>query len=64
MPDPVILSASAIATLAFQEFVKSGAGELKFCAKNLRNNAILGFDRRSPEILRLSRHSTKKCQFL
>jgi hypothetical protein len=28
MPDPVTLTASAIATLAFQEFIKSGAGEL------------------------------------
>lgn len=28
MTDPVTLTAGAIATLAFQEFVKSGAGEL------------------------------------
>jgi hypothetical protein len=27
MPDPVTLTASAIASLAFQEFIKSGAGE-------------------------------------
>jgi hypothetical protein len=35
MPDPVTMTASAIATLAFQEFVKSGAGELakKFTAE-------------------------------
>ncbi len=44
MADPITLTAGAIATLAFQEFIKSGAGELakKFTAeaiakmKNLR----------------------------
>jgi hypothetical protein len=36
--EPVIaLTASAIATLAFQEFVKSGAGDL---AKRFRGEAI------------------------
>lgn len=35
MPDPVTLSASEVATLAFTEFIKSGAGELakKFTAE-------------------------------
>jgi hypothetical protein len=28
MPDPITLTASAIASLAFQEFIKSGAGKL------------------------------------
>jgi hypothetical protein len=39
MPDPVTttLTASAIATLAFQEFIKSGAGEL---AKKFTTEAI------------------------
>ncbi len=37
MTDPVTLTASAIATLAFQEFVKSGAGEL---AKRFTGGAI------------------------
>jgi hypothetical protein len=37
MPDPVTLTASAIATLAFQEFIKSGAGEL---AKKFTGEAI------------------------
>jgi hypothetical protein len=37
MPDPVTMTASAIATLAFQEFVKSGAGEL---AKKFTTEAI------------------------
>lgn len=37
MPDPVTLNASAIATLAFQEFIKSGAGEL---AKKFTGEAI------------------------
>jgi hypothetical protein len=39
MPDPVTMTASAIATLAFQEFVKSGAGELakKFTAEAIPN---------------------------
>lgn len=39
MPDPVTMTASAIATLAFQEFVKSGAGELakKFTAEAILN---------------------------
>jgi hypothetical protein len=37
MPDPVILTASAIATLAFQEFIKNGAGEL---AKKFTEEAI------------------------
>ena len=35
MPDPVTMTASAIAALAFQEFIKSGAGEVakKFTAE-------------------------------
>jgi hypothetical protein len=37
MPDPVTLTASVIATLAFQEFIKSGAGEL---AKKFTGEAI------------------------
>jgi hypothetical protein len=37
MTDPVTLTASAIAALAFQEFVKSGAGEL---AKKFTTEAI------------------------
>lgn len=37
MPDPVTLTASAITTLAFQEFIKSGAGEL---AKKFTGEAI------------------------
>lgn len=37
MPDPVTMTANAIATLAFQEFVKSGAGEL---AKRFTTEAI------------------------
>lgn len=37
MVDPVSLTASAIATLAFQEFIKSGAGEL---AKKFTTGAI------------------------
>jgi hypothetical protein len=37
MPDPVTLTARAIATLAFQEFIKSGAGEL---AKKFTGEAI------------------------
>lgn len=37
MPEPVTMTASAIATLAFQEFVKSGAGEL---AKKFTGEAI------------------------
>ena len=41
MPDPVTLTASAIATHAFQEFVKSGAGEL---AKKFTAEAIAKMD--------------------
>jgi len=43
MPDPVIttLTASAIASLAFQEFIKSGAGEL---AKKFTAEAIAKMD--------------------
>ncbi len=37
MPDPVTLTASAITTLAFQEFIKSSAGEL---AKKFTGEAI------------------------
>jgi hypothetical protein len=37
MPDPVTLTASAIASLAFQEFIKNGAGEL---AKKFTGEAI------------------------
>ena len=37
MADPVTLTAGAIATLAFQEFIKSGAGEL---AKKFTGEAI------------------------
>jgi hypothetical protein len=37
MTDPIMLTASAIATLAFQEFIKSGAGEL---AKKFTGDAI------------------------
>jgi hypothetical protein len=37
MPDPVTLSAGAIAALAFQEFIKSGSGEL---AKKFTGEAI------------------------
>jgi hypothetical protein len=37
MPDPATLTASAIAALAFQEFIKSGAGEL---AKKFTGEAI------------------------
>jgi hypothetical protein len=40
MPEPITtMTASAIATLAFQEFVKSGAGELakKFTAEAIAN---------------------------
>ncbi|MEH2404480.1 hypothetical protein [Nostoc sp.] len=37
MPDPVSLTASAIANLAFQKFVESGAGEL---AKKFTESAI------------------------
>jgi hypothetical protein len=37
MPDPVTMTASAIAALTFQEFVKSGAGEL---AKKFTTEAI------------------------
>jgi hypothetical protein len=37
MTDPITLTASAIATLAFQEFIKSGAGEL---AKKFTGEAI------------------------
>lgn len=37
MPDPISLTAGAIATLAFQEFIKSGAGEL---AKEFTAGAI------------------------
>lgn len=37
MADPVTLTAGAIATLAFQEFIKSGAGEL---AKKFTADAI------------------------
>jgi hypothetical protein len=38
MPDPVMVTASVIAALAFQEFVKSGAGELakKFMEEMIR----------------------------
>ena len=37
MPDPVTMTASAIAALAFQEFIKSSAGELakKFTAESI-----------------------------
>jgi hypothetical protein len=38
MLDPVTMTASAITTLAFQEFVKSGTGEL---AKKLTTEAII-----------------------
>jgi hypothetical protein len=37
MAEPITLTASAIATLAFQEFIKSGAGEL---AKKFTGEAI------------------------
>jgi hypothetical protein len=37
MTDPITLTASAIASLAFQEFIKSGAGEL---AKKFTGEAI------------------------
>jgi hypothetical protein len=37
MADPITLTASAIASLAFQEFIKSGAGEL---AKKFTGGAI------------------------
>jgi hypothetical protein len=37
MTDPITMTASAIATLAFQEFIKSGAGEL---AKKFTGEAI------------------------
>jgi hypothetical protein len=37
MTDPITLTASAIATLAFQEFIKSSAGEL---AKKFTGEAI------------------------
>jgi hypothetical protein len=37
MTDPITLTASTIASLAFQEFIKSGAGEL---AKKFTGEAI------------------------
>jgi hypothetical protein len=37
MTDPITLTVSAIASLAFQEFIKSGAGEL---AKKFTGEAI------------------------
>jgi hypothetical protein len=37
MTDPIMLTASAIASLAFQKFIKSGAGEL---AKKFTGEAI------------------------
>jgi hypothetical protein len=49
MPDPITtLTASAIATLAFQEFVKSGAGEL---AKKFTAGAIAKMDELRQKIL-------------
>ena len=41
MTDPITLTASAIASLAFQEFIKSGAGEL---AKKFTTEAIAKMD--------------------
>jgi hypothetical protein len=49
MPDPVTtMTASAIATLAFQEFVKSGAGEL---AKKFTTEAIAKMDELRQKVL-------------
>lgn len=62
MTDPVTLTAGAIATLAFQEFIKAGAGE---AAKKFTSEAIAKIgELRQKIVARFKGHETVEAELL